>query len=91
MPGNQAKLLVQVQPNSKCDEIVSFENGALRVKICAPPIKGKANKALIELLSGFMEIRKSNIIIVKGETSKRKTVMVEGLSQTQIVQKLSNL
>jgi len=91
MSENRAKLLVQVQPNAKSDEIVSFEGGTLRVKICAPPVKGKANKALIELLSSALGVRKSNIIITKGETNKRKTVMVEGLPQTQIMQKLNKL
>ena len=91
MPENQAKLLVQVQSNAKRDEIVSFEDGALRVKICAPPIKGKANKALVELLSEVLEVRKSNITITKGKTNKQKTVMVEGLPQTRIMQKLNKL
>jgi len=91
MQKEQSKIFVQVQPNTKKDEIVSFEDGILRVKISTPPVKGKANKQLIEFLSKKMKIPKSDIMIEKGATSKRKKLVIDGLTQSQLMHKLSDL
>jgi len=86
----QTKLMVQVQPNARRNEIVGFDEDILRIKISAPPVKGKANKALIEFLGQVLGIRKRDITVARGETNKRKIVMIDGLSQTQLIQKLKN-
>ena len=91
MQREQAKIFVQVQPNAKKDEIVAFEDGILKVKISTPPVKGKANKQLIEFLSKTMKIPKSDIAIEKGATSRRKKVVIDGLTQSQLMQKLPDL
>jgi len=91
MPEKQVKLQVQVQPNSKRNEILGFDGRILKVKISAPPVDGKANKALIEFLSKFFGIRKSAITIEKGETGKKKTILLEGMTQSQIQERLKNL
>lgn len=61
----------------------------MRVKIAAPPVEGKANRELIVFLSEVLGIRKSDITIEKGKTSKRKVIRVTGLSQGQIIQRTS--
>ena len=87
MQENQARLLVHVQPNARRNEVVSFEDGALRVKVAAPPVKGKANKELIEFLSETLGIGKSNIAIERGETSKQKLVAITGMDQSQVMKR----
>lgn len=52
-------------------------DGTLKVKLTAPPVDGEANKKLIELLSKEWRIPKSNIKIIKGQTSRNKIVEIE--------------
>ena len=72
---------VKVLPKSGRDEIRGFVNGILKVRVSAPPIEGKANERLIELISRTMEVPRSNISIIKGRTSRIKTISIEGISQ----------
>ena len=64
---------IKISPNSKKNEIIN-EGEFPKVKITAQPIDGKANKALIEYLSKNFKIPKTSIKILKGETSKEKTL-----------------
>lgn len=65
---------IKISPNSKTNEIIKTE-AETKIKITAQPIDGKANKGLIEFLSKKFKIPKTSIQIVKGETSKEKTVL----------------
>lgn len=69
-------LTLRIAPNASKNEIIKEEAG-LKVKITAQPIDGKANKALIEFLSKQFKIPKSYFEIVRGETSKDKTVLIK--------------
>lgn len=74
---------VKVLPKSGRDEIRGFENGILKVRVSAPPIQGKANERLIELISRAMEVPRSHVTIMKGRTSRIKTISVEGISEAK--------
>ena len=87
--GSRIKLSVHVHPNARRDEIEGFHDGALEVRIAAAPVKGKANKALVEYLAHLLGISKGNITIVKGETSRRKVIEIEGTSQEDLLERLS--
>ena len=65
------KITVKVIPNSKLNSI-SYSDDKYILRIKALPIEGKCNKELISFLSGELKIRKKDVIIVKGETSKNK-------------------
>ncbi len=78
---------IKVAPRSSKREIIGVVGNALKVKLTAPPVDGAANEQLIELLSGEFGIRKSNIIIIKGETSKLKTVKIINPPTPPFVQK----
>lgn len=80
----QAKIIVRVQPNASQSEMLGFKDGVLHVRIAAPPIKGKANRELIKFLSDFFGVSKSNLIIKKGATGKRKVIYISGLTQNQV-------
>ncbi len=73
-------LHIKISPNSSKNEIIK-NDGELKVKITAPPIDGKANKALIEFLSKSFKIPKSYFEIIKGETSKEKTILIKNVSK----------
>jgi uncharacterized protein len=67
-------ICVKVTPRAKQNKIAGFKNGALCVYITAPPVGGKANKALIEFLSDEFGVSKSDILILRGETSRDKVL-----------------
>ncbi|MBR1461259.1 YggU family protein, partial [bacterium] len=64
---------IKISPNAKKNEIIKTES-EVKIKITAQPIDGKANKALVEFLSKEFKIPKTSIQILKGETSKEKTL-----------------
>ena len=65
---------LRIVPNSSKNDIV-LEEGFIKVKVTAQPIENKANKALIEFLSKRFKIPKTSIEILKGDTSKEKTLL----------------
>lgn len=67
---------LKISPNASKNEIIKTEEG-VKVKITAQPVDGKANKALIEFLSKHFKIPKSSIEILRGETSKEKTLLIK--------------
>lgn len=71
---NGLLITIKISPNSKTNEIIKTDNET-KIKITAQPIDGKANKGLIEFLSKKFKIPKTSIQIVKGETSKEKTIL----------------
>lgn len=66
---------VKIVPNSSKNDII-IEDEFIKVKVTAQPVENKANKALIEFLSKKFKIPKTSIEILKGETSKEKTIML---------------
>jgi uncharacterized protein len=88
-PVNPSRLAVKITPNASRNEIIGFLNGVWRIKIAAPPEKGKANKKLIEFLSDHLSIRKDAVLILKGHTSHNKLVSIAGLTQEEIASRLS--
>ncbi|OGH91825.1 MAG: YggU family protein [Candidatus Magasanikbacteria bacterium RIFOXYC2_FULL_39_8] len=76
--GHMKTLSIRVLPRSSRNEIVGeMADGTLKVKLTAPPVDGKANRALIELLSEYFDVPKSKIKIVRGLTSKNKIIEIK--------------
>ncbi len=82
-------LNLRISPNACKNEFLADSSG-IKVKITAQPVDGKANKALIEYLSKFLKIPKSSFEIVKGETSKDKTILIKVQNEEKL-QKLRDL
>jgi uncharacterized protein len=70
------RIAVQVQPGAKKTEVVGVHDDALKLKLQAPPIEGRANEALVRFLSSALSVPKSAVTITHGHTSKRKLVEV---------------
>ncbi len=68
-------LRVRISPNASKNEIIA-DGEIIKVKLTAPPVDGKANKALIALLSKHYKVPKTSIKIIKGETSRDKTLLI---------------
>ncbi len=86
MKEEEAKLVVQVQPNASRNQLTGFKDGVLSLKITAPPLKGKANQELIKYLSDTLGIPKSRLIIRKGATAKRKMIGIMDSSQEWVIE-----
>ncbi len=83
-----AKLRVRVQPGAKRDELLGFQEGVLRIRLAAPPVEGRANKALIALLSEALHVPKASVAVVAGYTSRDKLVEVTGLAPEELAARL---
>lgn len=83
------QLNVKVTPNAARDEITGFTGGVLGVKIAATPEKGKANKKLVDFLSDKLGVSKSSIRLIRGQTSRHKVIVVDGLSRDEITRRIS--
>ena len=89
MPEGKTKIRLHVHPGSAHNEAVSFADGVLRVRVAAPPTKGKANKELLAFLSQLLEVNQDALTIVAGHTSRNKTLSIEGLSREEVWRQLS--
>jgi len=67
---------VKVKPNSQQQKITEAEDGSLTVRLQSPPVDGKANQELIKLLAKKYQVRKSEITIKSGITSKHKLIEI---------------
>ncbi len=76
---------LKISPNASKNEIIKTDE-MVKVKVTAQPIENKANKALIEFLSKNFKVPKSSIEIVKGETSKEKTILFKNISSDKMVE-----
>ena len=77
---SQMDIRIRVLPRASRNQVVGIENGVLKVKLTAPPLEGKANKALREFLARKLGVRKKNVEIVSGERSRIKSIRIQGLS-----------
>ncbi len=76
-------LEVLVQPRASRTRAVGEHDGRLKLQLAAPPVDGEANQALIEFLARALGARKADVAIVRGETGRRKTVRVVGVTAAQ--------
>ena len=85
----RAEISVRVRPNAARNEVVGITDGVCQVRVSASPVKGKANKELIALLSRLLGVSKSRIGIIKGHATRDKVIVIDGLSQENIMKRLS--
>jgi uncharacterized protein (TIGR00251 family) len=77
---NGLVITVKVVPGSSRSEIVGRHGQMLKIKVAAPPEKGKANKALLEFLADTLNLKKTALEITAGHTSSIKQVFLTGVS-----------
>ena len=70
-------LLVKAQPGARKNEVAGERNGRLIVKCTQAPEKGKANDAIIEILAKALDVRKSRISLISGQTNSEKKFLIE--------------
>jgi len=83
-------LMVKLQPRASKNEIGPPLGGELKIKVTAPPVDAAANQALIDLLAETLDCARSAVQIVRGKTSRHKTVWIARLGVADVLRKLTN-
>src|SRR5262245_33171875 len=84
-------LPVHAQPGARKNGITGVHAGRLKVAVAQAPEKGKANQALVKLLAELLDIKRSQIALVAGETSHHKKLLIAGIDQATLEQRLAAL
>ena len=71
-------LRVHVQPGARRSEVVGLHGDALKIRLAAPPVEGKANAALIEFLAEKFGVPARQVALTRGEKSREKVVAISG-------------
>ena len=78
------KLCVKVVPKASRDEIVGWLGHDLKLAVTAPPVRGRANEAVEELLARALGVPRARVTVIAGASTARKTVEIEGLSFEEV-------
>lgn len=76
--GDILKILIYVQPGAKSTEMVGFHDGALKIRLNAPPVDGRANGALQKFLAQLFNVPNRNIKLISGDKNRRKRFSILG-------------
>ena len=82
---------VRAQPGARRNGIVGEQAGALKVAVTAPPDQGRANEALVDVLADALGLKRSQIELISGPTSRQKKFLVRGLTADTLRNRLRNL
>jgi uncharacterized protein (TIGR00251 family) len=84
-------LPIRAQPGARKAGVVGEHAGSLKVAVTAPPDGGRANRALVEALVGSLNVKRSQLELVSGETSREKKVLIRGVTRTALLTMLADL
>jgi uncharacterized protein (TIGR00251 family) len=84
-------LPVRAQPNARRAGVQGERNGALKVAVTAPPEDGRANEALVEVLRDELGLRRSQIELIAGQTSRDKRFLIRDLGRDELAARLARL
>lgn len=86
--GDGLILPVRAQPGAKRNAVVGEHNGALKVAVTAPAQDGRANEALVEVLSKALGVKRSQVCLLSGATGREKRFVVRGVAFAELTQKV---
>jgi uncharacterized protein (TIGR00251 family) len=82
-------LSVKLQPRASANEIGDALGNELRIKVTAPPVDAAANEALVKLLAQHLDCPRNRVELVRGHTSRHKTIKLYGLALEDVAKKLA--
>jgi uncharacterized protein (TIGR00251 family) len=82
-------LSVKLQPRASKNEIGAPLGNELKIKVTAPPVDAAANQSLVEFLADKLDCSRGRVELIRGHTSRHKTVMLHGFKPEEVFQKLS--
>jgi len=77
-------LTLHIQPGAKKTEFAGLHGDALKIRLAAPPVDGKANEALVKFVAETLKLPKSAVTLKSGQTSRRKVLEVQGAEAASI-------
>ncbi len=83
-----AKIRVRLRPRGHADQLLGIEDGVLQARVAAPPVDGKANKALCRLIAKRAGVAPSRVSVLRGEKSREKLVVVDGVEPGALLEAL---
>jgi uncharacterized protein (TIGR00251 family) len=84
-------LPVRAQPGARKAGVLGEQGGALKVAVTAPPEDGRANRALVEALRDLLNLKRSQVELLSGETSRDKRFLIRGLIKAELEGHLARL
>ncbi len=88
--GEDTLLPIYVQPRASRTALVGLHDGRLKLALAAPPVEGKANRALFAWLARTLGVAKAAVILASGQTGRRKRVRVTGLGARAVAERLGD-
>jgi len=80
---------IKLQPRASRQQITGLHGSELKVSVTAPPVDAAANQALVEYFADLLGVGRSQVELVKGRTSRHKTLLITGLTASSVRQKLA--
>jgi uncharacterized protein (TIGR00251 family) len=84
-------LNVRAQPRASKNAIGPVLGDELKIRVTAPPVDGVANEALVRFLAETLGVAKGDVRLVKGKSTRRKTFLITGTSQAEVLQRLTSV
>jgi uncharacterized protein len=82
-------LAIKLQPRASKNEIGAALGEELRIKVTAPPVDAAANEALVRLLADALDCPRGKVELIRGHTSRHKTIKLHGLAPETVVEKIT--
>lgn len=86
--GDAVRIPVRAQPRASRSELAGEYDGALKVRLAAPPVEGAANEELVRFLARLLGVPKSAVRVVSGDTARNKMVEVDGVAVDDVARAL---
>ena len=80
---------MKLQPRASANEICAPLGNELKIKVTAPPVDAAANEALVKFLAGKLDCSRGRVELIRGHTSRHKTIKLHGFKPEDILQKIS--
>ncbi|HEV2789733.1 MAG TPA: DUF167 domain-containing protein [Solirubrobacterales bacterium] len=84
----EARIEVRLRPRGHADELLGTVDGVLQAKVSAPPVDGKANRALCRLVAKQAGVAPSRVSVLRGDKSRQKLLLVEGIDEPTLMERL---
>jgi len=88
--GKSSRIEVRLRPRGGGDELLGLRDGVLQARVSAPPVDGRANRALCRLIAKRIGVAPSRVEVVRGEKSRDKVVRVFGIDSRALLEALAS-
>ena len=82
---------VRAQPGARKAGVLGEQAGSLKVAVTAPPEDGRANQALVEVIRELLGLKRSQVELLSGQTSREKKFLIRGLTRAELTARIAGL